>query len=755
MGLDVKGFIDPTLSGSFAWRALFESPLPMGVMREDGRLLFANRGLIELFDFPVERLRREWFLAQIFSPEEFSEMRARVADLLASRGITRYRRTITCGDGRKKTIEIETCSIAILDGRRALLGTGRDVTAVPLSVSEGQRGTEALLHDSPDVFFRIDAATQHLVYVSPAIERVLGVAPEAALAEPGRLYRMLSRADRSEWKRALQRAFHGVHRIFELTTRNTKVGQVLLQVALSPIFGANGVRFVEGSARDQTASKRLEEMLQRQREREGLDRLKSQLLGNVSHELRTPLVSIKGYNDLLLRGTLGPLTPRQRRGLEIAGVNAERLIGLIETLLDLQRHEAGQLELQKIQFDLRTVVVEAVEEIRRQRATERNISMRVELGPAPLQVLGDPSRLGSVFRSILGNAEKFSEGGSEIVVTGRFHAEAVEVAVADRGIGIPEEAHARIFDRFFQVDASPTRRFGGAGLGLALAKELVTLHGGEIGVSSVEGGGATFTVRLPWAKSDSIGFDDSRHAVMLVGGTEATLESLRLLLQSPTLQPLDLLSAGYETELLRKARRHRPDLVLLAFEDPRPALESLRRDPETQRLTLVVAPPTLGSAAIRADLVTPLNDPAKLLRGLERLLGRSAKVTRRARVTVVEDEPDILDFIRFLLEREGYEVTCIASGREAIETIQADCDLVILDVALEDSDGIEVCRRLKERTSTASVPILMMTAITGEDVKKGALLAGADGYLMKPFEVDDFVQKVKVHLRSEAQGTAG
>jgi two-component system response regulator VicR len=134
---------------------------------------------------------------------------------------------------------------------------------------------------------------------------------------------------------------------------------------------------------------------------------------------------------------------------------------------------------------------------------------------------------------------------------------------------------------------------------------------------------------------------------------------------------------------------------------------------------------------------------------MRRLLGRAAvaPAKRAPRVVIVEDEVESHDFTRFVLEREGYEVTCLASGTEALRTIGAETDLVLLDIALEESDGLDICRSLKAQAATRDVPILIMTAMSGEEVRKGSLGAGADGYLMKPFGVDEFLRQVKLHLR--------
>jgi CheY-like chemotaxis protein len=120
-------------------------------------------------------------------------------------------------------------------------------------------------------------------------------------------------------------------------------------------------------------------------------------------------------------------------------------------------------------------------------------------------------------------------------------------------------------------------------------------------------------------------------------------------------------------------------------------------------------------------------------------------------VVIVDDEPENLDFTRFVLEREGFEVTCVASGRNALEQVTAATQLVILDLAMEGVDGIEVCRRLKERRDTNHVPVLVVTAMTGEEVRRQAAAAGADGFLTKPFGVAEFLRHVRLHLRGAAE----
>ena len=562
------------------------------------------------------------------------------------------------------------------------------------------------------------------------------------------------------WDAAMAQVANGDARSFDVTVQHRDGRQVILQQSLYPIRSTTGrAQVIEGSARDITAVRQLEALKARNEERASLDRLKSQLLANVSHELRTPLVSIKGYNELLLRGALGPLTARQKRGLEIAGANTERLIELIESLLDFARREEERLELHTTRHDVRQSIEDAMHALE-DRIAIRNLKLRVELGSVSLPVNGDRQRLAQVFRALIGNAEKFSEAANEtappteILVTALASGDGgfVEISVTDRGIGIPKDAHARIFDRFYQVDASSTRRFGGAGLGLALAKELVTLHGGEIRVDSAEGRGSTFTVRLPLARPDSGRFETiPTRPVILVGAEEVTYQALKPQLEIESLGQVDLFWAHTDADVMRRARRHRPDLVLLAFEDPEPAVAQLKRESETSNLPVVVITAAGRRPIGRADLVTETGDTARLVAGLQRLLGKVPSQRSPSKVVVVEDEVEILDFTRFVLEREGYEVVCLSTGKEALSEVGPDCGLVILDIALEDADGIQVCKTLKAQPSTRSVPILIMTAMSGDEVRQVSLAAGAEGYLVKPFSVDEFIRQVRLHLHAPVE----
>jgi signal transduction histidine kinase len=225
-----------------------------------------------------------------------------------------------------------------------------------------------------------------------------------------------------------------------------------------------------------------------------VDRLKSDLLANVSHELRTPLTAIRGYSEALQEGLLGALSDAQRQALEAVDRNASRLLKLIEQLLSYSRLQAGAAQFVFAPFDLREVGRQLVSTLRAAHGPRLNLELEApeELPP----VLGDASAIGQVIENLLSNAIKFTPPGGEIRLRLRRRDGEVEVEVSDRGIGIPRRALDLIFDRFFQVDSSSTRAYGGVGLGLAIVREILRAHGRTIAVDSTEGRGTTFRFAL-------------------------------------------------------------------------------------------------------------------------------------------------------------------------------------------------------------------------------------------------------------------
>jgi signal transduction histidine kinase len=238
--------------------------------------------------------------------------------------------------------------------------------------------------------------------------------------------------------------------------------------------------------------------------------MKGNFLATISHELRTPLAPIIGYVEMLLSGRPGPLTDRQRNHLSVVEQAVQRLQGLIEDLLAFVQMEQGELVVQVRPFAIGPLLEERARLIT-SRATEKGLMVEVAV-PADLpDVLLDAKQIGRAVFLMLDNALKFTSQGGRITLGAKAHVAPddapsgwrhgyVEVSLSDTGIGIPEDKISRIFDKFFQVDASATRSFGGTGLGLALVKQIMEAHGTRVAVESTPGVGSTFRFHLPIAE---------------------------------------------------------------------------------------------------------------------------------------------------------------------------------------------------------------------------------------------------------------
>ncbi len=241
---------------------------------------------------------------------------------------------------------------------------------------------------------------------------------------------------------------------------------------------------------------RLRGMFQDITERKELDRLKDEFVSVVSHELRTPLTSIRGSLRLIEGGLTGPVTGETMTLVKVASSNCERLVRMINDILDLDRIEHGSLRLSRATIDIGGLIQEAARE-QAQLAGERRVSVTTEVTPG-LRTSGDRDRLLQVLTNLLSNAIKFSAAGTTVRVVGsRPAGGGARVTVIDQGAGIAASERVRVFEKFRQLDASDSRRVGGSGLGLAICKGLIALHGGRIGVESALGEGSAFWFEIP------------------------------------------------------------------------------------------------------------------------------------------------------------------------------------------------------------------------------------------------------------------
>jgi PAS domain S-box-containing protein len=250
------------------------------------------------------------------------------------------------------------------------------------------------------------------------------------------------------------------------------------------------------NSRDITERKRANEALRVALEAaQAANQAKGLFLDMMSHELRTPLQAVLGYSEFLLEGSEGLLTAEQREDIGYIHQAGGRMIALINQMLDLSRMEAGRLELAAEPVDLIQVIEQVRQDVAPQSAA-KGLALRIDLPSSPPVVIGDAERLRQVLLNLVGNAVKFTDEGC-VCVTAVPTAGGVDVIVSDTGIGIPADAMPFIFDEFRQVDGGLTRRHGGAGLGLAIARKLTEQMGGSISVSSDVDSGSTITLHLP------------------------------------------------------------------------------------------------------------------------------------------------------------------------------------------------------------------------------------------------------------------
>ena len=263
---------------------------------------------------------------------------------------------------------------------------------------------------------------------------------------------------------------------------------------LLAIAAAQAAVAIENAQLYAALKERANKLEQAYRELQEIDRLKDELVQNVSHELRTPLTFIKGYVELLMEQEMGPLTETQREALSIVTEKTNALTRLVSDIIFLQQVERESLDLAPHNMrDVASLALHSCEIA----SGSAGITLRLEAPPDLNPILIDRDRISQVFDNLLGNAIKFSPRGGTITIAVEDFGDRLRMSVADTGVGIPADKLIKIFDRFYQVDGSATRRFGGAGLGLAIAKRIVEAHGGEIWVESTVGIGSKFSFTLP------------------------------------------------------------------------------------------------------------------------------------------------------------------------------------------------------------------------------------------------------------------
>ncbi len=480
------------------------------------------------------------------------------------------------------------------------------------------------------------------------------------------------------------------------------------------------------------------------------NRAKSEFLANMSHEIRTPMNGVMGMAQLL---TKTELSERQRLYVETLQRSASALLHIIDDVLDFSKMEAGRIEMEALDFDMRDVVEDVIEFLGSQ-AYGRGIELACEFGPdVDTGAHGDSRRIQQVITNLVGNTIKFALKGAVVVrVVDDADSNMLRVEVQDTGIGISASAQDRIFDAFTQADGSTTRKFGGTGLGLSISKGFITQMRGTIGVSSAEGIGSTFWFRLPRAASLS---------TAAAASAEPRLAATRVaLLVSSASVRAGLLAMfrrwHVEVTELPDATQIQPWLGSTVHARSRVLLIDDHDVPTVANCAVIVLG-ALDRPARTANDTTPLSKPVtrrRLLEALKKALGFATgdgPLRQQAapsgsfegvRVLVAEDNAVNQEVATAMLELLGCTVDVVSDGRAAVAAATAHAyDLVLMDWHMPELDGLNATARIRdaEKTRGQHTPIIALTAsaMARDDLR--CLEAGMDDYLSKPFSEEGLV----------------
>lgn len=515
---------------------------------------------------------------------------------------------------------------------------------------------------------------------------------------------------------------------------------------------------------------------------EEANRAKSMFLASVSHELRTPLNAIIGMGGLLERS---PLDAGQREMARTVSDSGRYLLGLIDGILDFSRIEAGRMPTRPEPVSIAALLVETRRMLGRQ-AQEKGLQLLFHVTRrTPAFILADPRLLRELLLNLAGNAVKFTGSGYVLIALDGAPAQADEglllrIEVTDTGIGIPREAHDRIFESFAQADDTIINRFGGTGLGLAICRRIVDQLGGTITVESSPGEGSTFRVTLPLRRAAAAEAPPICDAVFLAANASARIAALGQAVFS--LRPAQAI--GEALDLLRAGAGDGPPVLIAdpeslgMQEELADALAGIVRESSWPLILLVSAPPEqLPDLRLRRAALTLLPAEATLAE-LTAVVALAASLSktgddpaiepeatgRRLSVLVADDNKVNRRVVQRILESAGHEPTLVVNGEEALDALEEqDFDLVLMDVNMPVLDGITATKLYQfQSQGRRRVPIVALTADAMPETRQRCLDAGMVACLTKPVSPSALLEAVHTHCRdggsaetpSLLQGTA-
>ncbi|MGH7997854.1 MAG: ATP-binding protein, partial [Brasilonema sp.] len=512
-------------------------------------------------------------------------------------------------------------------------------------------------------------------------------------------------------------------------------------------------------------------------DRQIVEQMKNEFISVVSHELRTPLTSIHGSLGMLSSGLLDPNSEQGKRLLEIAVDSTERLVRLINDILDIERIESGKVTMAKQVCNAADLMSEAADVM---QAMAQRYGVNLSVSPICVDLWADSDRLIQTLTNLLSNAIKFSPSGGTVWLTAERQEAQILFQVKDQGRGIPSDKLETIFERFQQVDSSDSRNHEGTGLGLAICRSIVQQHSGNIWAESQLGEGSTFCFTLPIPKhSEQTTEETANHHRPLVLVCDHDLKARTVLQTMLEQQNYRVVTVADGEEVLRQAAALQPNAILLDLLIPGMGWEiiaALKQHLDTKNIPIMLCSvylstdssiPEIDSYTIAATtdgatqkrtpdvldsnenyynsgfvdwVCQPVNE-ASLLESLKQVV---AKPHKRVRILLVEDDNELAQLLIILFENHEIEVFHAQTAREAIhQSQQLHPDLLILDLILPDKDGFAVVEWLSQHDYLHNLPLVVYSAKDLDNSERNRLKLGQTEFLTKSrVTAQEFEQKV-------------